>query len=114
MQLISHLDQRLASLGSERERSSLLDIEKREQTVGSTFFKASQLNAPLSKESFDVKFPLPPASSWSYNARVDGSSISDEDIKPLTAGSSVLSAPRSVLSSTSKHEVYSILPSDGL
>lgn len=114
MQLITHLDQKLAALGSERERSSLLDIEKREQTVGSTFLKASQLNASLSKESFDVKFPLPPPSSWSYNARVDGSSMSDEDIKPRTADNSVLSALRSVLSSTSKHEVYSNMPSDGL
>ena len=114
LQLIIHLDQKLAALGSERERSSLLDIEKREQIVGSTFLKASQLNVPLSNESFDVKFPLPAASSWSYNARLDGSSIFDEDIKPLAADNSVITDLRSAQSSTSKNEVYSCMPSDGL
>ena len=70
--------------------------------MGSAFLKAAQLLAPLSKESFDVKFALPVASSWSYHAKLDGSSVFGGDVKALTADDSVVQDPGSVHSSLIK------------
>ena len=83
--------------------------------MGSAFLKAAQLLAPLSKESFDVKFALPAASSWSYNAKLDGSSVFAGNVKQLTAGDSVILNRGSVHSTLSKEKdvLCSYTPLDG-
>lgn len=67
------LDEKLAALGTERERSLLLDIERREQIVTNLFMKAARLNAPLPLASFDIPFDRPPSST--YYVGEDGTPI---------------------------------------
>ena len=64
------LDEKLAAMGTERERALLLDIDRREQNVNSLFMKAARLTAPLPLVSFDLPFERPPSSI--YCTGVDG------------------------------------------
>ena len=69
------LDEKLAALGTERERSLLLDIERREQNVTNLFMKAARLTAPLPLVSFDTPLDRPPCSSYCVGG--DGSPLDD-------------------------------------
>jgi hypothetical protein len=73
LQITDSLDEKLAALGTERERSLLLDIERREQNVANLFMKAARLSAPLPLASFDIPFEHPPSSS--YCVGVDGTPL---------------------------------------
>jgi hypothetical protein len=79
------LDEKLAALGTERERSLLLDIERRELNVTNLFLKAARLSAPLPLASFDNPLERPPSSS--YCVGVDGTSL--EQVTASTSESSV-------------------------
>jgi hypothetical protein len=79
------LDEKLAALGTERERSLLLDIERRELNVTNLFLKAARLSAPLPLASFDTPLERPPSSS--YCVGVDGTPL--DHVAASTSESSV-------------------------